>query len=624
MAGTLVFSTPPDGSGRLVFGDQGGGVVAPDAVFGIDTDLPGLGSLTLAAGPSLALDVPLPGLDGDVPLGWDANVSRGGLRAELQAHWQQRAQPVAAALATHWQQAMPLRVGTAVRWQDAAPARGALTAAWQEAERLRAGVASHWQEGQRLRAALDVRWQDAVRLRAGVASRWQEGEHRRAAVLTHWQETLRLRAGVASHWQEAQPRRALVASEWGHGRPVRIHVHAHWQEAMRPRSGVTQPPKPPEPRPPCYDPATLGRLVFDTAISGDGRLVFICHRSGTDPEPPRYVIPLLRVYVTVHSTSAHLLPSLEPVALQGIVIGANDDGFGWTLQASGPEHLMDQLAPVAGLPARVRVTLDGIQWVFAVERPERSRKFGERKVQVRGSSVTALLGADYMPEQAWSSVTDLTAQQLVERALEFTGVTVDWGLPDWLVPASAWSHMGTPLSVARRVAEAAGAVVRSHRTEPVLQFAPQYPLMPWEWAAATPDVRMPGQIITSDTLQYLAPPRYNAVYVSGSTDGGTKGHVVITGSAEDMLAPPVVDALITHEIAARQRGRAVLAAANITARQPITVPLLTGGTNPGLILPGYLIEVAEPGETWRGLVRGLSITAGMPTVRQALTVERAL
>ena len=54
----------------------------------------------------------------------------------------------------------------------------------------------------------------------------------------------------------------------------------------------------------------------------------------------------------------------------------------------------------------------------------------------------------------------------------------------------------------------------------------------------------------------------------------------------------------------------------------MTVPLLTGGSYPGLILPGYLLQVDEPGESWRGLVRGITITESAPTVRQQLVVER--
>ena len=84
----------------------------------------------------------------------------------------------------------------------------------------------------------------------------------------------------------------------------------------------------------------------------------------------------------------------------------------------------------------------------------------------------------------------------------------------------------------------------------------------------------------------------------------------------------VTDALITHEVAARQRGSAVLGAAGHKLTHTMTLPLLTGGSNPGLIQPGYLIEVNDIGHTWRGLVRGIRVTAGLPTVRQTITVER--
>ena len=63
MDGKLVFGAPHDGTGRLVFGEQGGEVV-PDAAFSIDADLPGLGALTLRAGAGVSVDADLPGLDG--------------------------------------------------------------------------------------------------------------------------------------------------------------------------------------------------------------------------------------------------------------------------------------------------------------------------------------------------------------------------------------------------------------------------------------------------------------------------------------------------------------------------------------------------------------------------------
>lgn len=357
-------------------------------------------------------------------------------------------------------------------------------------------------------------------------------------------------------------------------------------------------------------------------------LVFVCERreQGAVPAlpalPPQFVIPLLRVYMTVHSISAVLLPGLEPVQLKGITISADDDGCMWTLSASGPEHLFDQLAPAAGQPARVRVRIDGIDWVFAIEAPLRTRSFGSRSVPVRGSSVSALLTSPHMAEQTWDNPdAALTAQQLALAALQATGVALDWGITGWPVPAGVWSHQGTPLAAVQRIAQAAGAVLRSHRSAAQLQIAPRYPSLPWEWATATVNVRMPGQIITSDSLALADNPAWEAVHIIGQTQG-IDGHVVRAGTGGAVLAPPVIDALITDAAVARQRGASVLGAAGRGYAHTLSLPLLTGGTNPGLIEPGCLLQVDEPGLSWRGLVRAITISESVPTVRQQLVVER--
>lgn len=621
-SGKLVFGPAADGNGRLVFGDQGA-VVIPDADLSIDTDLPGLGELVALVGVNLSMDAELPGLDGEVALQWDANVSR-VTRAALQTCWQQ-GRRLAGGVVSAWEQAQPQRSGAIARWQEARPLAAGTRAHWQESVRHRAPVRGHWQAASVLRSGVRTGWQETQRLRGGSVVRWQEAAGLRHALRSGWQETQRLRAVLQTGWDDGLKLRAGLGLGFGAAVPVRVRLQAVWQEAMRPRSGVSPDPALPPSRDPCYDPATVGRLVFSALADGGGRLVFVCERGGEpDPEAPQFVIPLLRVYMTVHTIDAVLLPGMERLPLKGITVSSDDDGFGWNLTASGPaDPLLDMLSPVNGEPKQVKVSIDGIDFVFAVEQPERSRRFLEHAVQVRGSSVTALLGAPHVAESAWSTSVTMTAQQIILQALQFTGVDLDWRIDDWLVPTAAWSHQGTPLSVAQRVAEAAGAVLRSHRTLPTLQVAPRFPRVPWEWGAATPNVVMPGQIITTDSLQSTAGVEFNAVYVSGSVQGAIVGHVVRTGTIGDVLAPEVSDRLVTDVVSARQRGISVLSAAALKRRQTMTVPLLTGGTNPGLILPGYLIQVQEPGETWRGLVRGITVTTGVPTVRQQLVVERA-
>ena len=618
----LVFGPAADGNGRLVFGGQGA-VVIPDADLSIDTDLPGLGELVALVGVNLSMDAELPGLDGEVALQWDANVSR-VTRAALQTCWQQ-GQRLAGGVVSAWEQARPQRSGAIARWQEARPLAAGARTHWQESVRHRALVRSHWQAASVLRSGVRTGWEETQRLRGSSVVRWQEAAGLRHALRSGWQETQRLRAVLQTGWDGGLRLRASLGLGFGAAVPVRVRLQAVWQEAMRPRSGVSPDPALPPSKNPCYDPATLGRLVLSELADGGGRLVFVCERGGKpDPETPQFVIPLLRVYMTVHTIDAVLLPGMERLPLKGITVSSDDDGFGWSLTASGPaDPLLDMLSPVNGEPKQIKVSIDGIDFVFAVEQPERSRRFLEHAVQVRGSSVTALLGAPHVAESAWSTSVTMTAQQIILQALQFTGVDLDWRIDDWLVPTAAWSHRGTPLSVAQRVAEAAGAVLRSHRTLPTLQVAPRFPRVPWEWGAATPNVVMPGQIITTDSLQSTAGVEFNAVYVSGSVQGAIVGHVVRTGTIGDVLAPEVSDRLVTDVVSARQRGISVLSAAALKRRQTMTVPLLTGGTNPGLILPGYLIQVQEPGETWRGLVRGITVTTGVPTVRQQLVVERA-
>ena len=159
-------------------------------------------------------------------------------------------------------------------------------------------------------------------------------------------------------------------------------------------------------------------------------------------------------------------------------------------------------------------------------------------------------------------------------------------------------------------------------SQPVLQLQPEYKTLPWNWASAVPDVVMPGQIIVQDTLTDLEQELRNAVYVSGSAAGGVVGQIVRAGTAGDLLAAQITDPLMTDVIAVRQRGIVPLADSALRWRQEVSVPLITGGTAPGLILPGYLIEVQEPGETWRGLVRHLSLDENMPEFTQTLTVDR--
>lgn len=614
----LLFERPRVTTGDLVFGDDGAPTGDASAVIGGEF-APLAGALFARVGTQAHVAGTFAPLVGVIAAVYDSNTQR-PIVGQRVAPWQVADKPSQPGVAAGHRDAAHAPTGWAAFWDRATGVPAGMEhrlpdvlksspvarlARFQDATGVHDGVGFLHQDATRVHAQRDGVFQDGRKVRGSTDFRHQDGDRTK-------------RPSRLVLWQAAQALRAIRGTDFQGAKPSPHGWAGRFQDGVPPPPGLSlRPVDPPNP-PGCYTPS--GALVFSWPW-GDGgsQLLYQCG----DFKQSQFVIPLLRVYMTVHNITAHLLPGLEPVQLRGLTIDSDDDGYGWRLAASGPEHLMDQLAPTAGLRARVRVVVDGIAWVFAIDPPARSREFGQREVSVRGASVTSMLAAPHMPVSSWSNANDMTAQQLVIQALEFTGVDLSWAIPDWLVPAGVWNFRGTPLAAVLRVAEAAGAVVRSDTMAERLHIVSRYPHLPWEWGAVQADVQMPGQVMTRDDLQFVAQTEFNAVYVSGETQAGVLGQVVRRGTPGDLLADQVTDQLITHSEVARERGRSVLGAAAIKLRQQITVPLLTGGTNPGLILPGYLIEVNEPAETWRGMVRSISINEAMPTVRQSLTVERA-
>lgn len=624
--GKLLLLRPHDGTGRLVFGDTGdAGGGAPDAEFGLDAELPGLdGTLTLCAGARLGLDAELPGLGGEIGLVWDANVSRGGLRCELGAHWQV-ARPVVAAVRSHWQTTMPMHTGLLARWQGAAPVQGHLRAHWQQAERLRGAVQQRWQEAAPLRSALRTHWQEAERLRGAVLARYQEGERLRAATRQHWQETLRLRCAVLHAYQQAVPIRHAVRSGWEPALPVRIGLRPHWQDAMRPRAGRYVPPVV-QPGEPCYDPATLGRLVFTDLALGNGRLVFVCQRAGQVLPPADIVVLPRRSYVVINSIEVRRADDLSGNPLPSESFGMQLNHQSWTWSWSGSFHASarDALMPGAGgQPVELEVRVNGQPFRLQAERVGRSRRFPEHMVTVSGRGKAALLDAPHAPVQTFSQALGRTAQQLMTEVLTANGVgfgwSVDFQLTDWLVPGGVWLHQGTWSSALAEIAAAAGGYLQPHDTDAVLRVLPLWPMPWWEWETLAPDIELPAGIAEMDETEVLDLPGYNRIFVSGEA-AGFSADLSRDGTPGDVLKQPMaVHPLITTIGAAKQRATAELAESGRMLKHKMTLPVLPAT---GVIKPGTVLRYVDDARALRlGIVRGTTINLQFPVLTQSLEID---
>lgn len=376
-------------------------------------------------------------------------------------------------------------------------------------------------------------------------------------------------------------------------------------------------------------PWALARLI----MPGQSGWVPIEPGDPGDPPPPLatlYILPA-RYYMAVHSLTAHTLPDLTQFAIKDVSLSADAGSFGWSFGASGRLELFDLLAPSAGLPAQIRITLDGMQWAFIVDSLVEEERFGQRGVRIGGRSVTALVGAPYSREAARLNTSGMNAQQLAEAALEFTGVSLDWGIPDWLVPAGSWSHVGTPLAAVQAIVEASGGYLQSHRTLAQLQARHPYPDLPggipggpWNWYGAFPaDVELAPDSLVTRAIERKDGPDINAVYVSGTT-AGPNAFYKRDGTAGEKRASPVTDPLITAEVVARMRGRSIVGAAGAKHMVRVDLPILTGPSQPGVLNVGQLVQV-NTAQPWRARVRSVSASASFGAApRQTVSLERHL
>lgn len=625
----LLFRLPPATGGQLVFGagDEQPPPALATGTLQASTPAPtasasgSAGSITHAALQASAAN-PAPTASGaaqynslterpTVTAATAHHQAASALAAQVQSQHASAASLPAVVQARH-QPASPAQYSTEVRQQNGAAITQATSAHHAQATASQTSAGLPHQDGTDTRQATSTRHADATPAQRGAAMPHQDGT-------PIWQ------ARTTAH---RQARQANTSRHHRHhpATPRRAHWHTRHQDGRTAPAGMPQWPQPPRPPVRVSSPHLL--FACPAVLGGAAHLVFgrVCG-AYPQPLPPIYILPA-RFYMAVHSLTAHLLPSNEQVPIYDVSLSADIGSTVWTFSASAPAGVFDALTPTDGLPRQIKITLDGLEWVFVVDSLQRQNQFGQRSTKLSGRSATALMGSPYSRETARLSDAPYTAQQLAEQALDLTGVALSWGIDDWLVPAGAWSHTGTPLAAVQAIAEAAGGYVNSHRSAATLLVRHPYPTLPggipggpWNWGGAfAADVELaPDSIITSG-IERKDGPAINGVYVSGTTQG-VLAHIRRTGTAGANLAGMVTDPLITDVVAAQQRGLSVLGAAGAKHHVQITLPILTGASQPGVLDVGQLVQINES-TPWRGRVRSVSVQ-GM-AARQSVTLERHL
>lgn len=463
--------------------------------------------------------------------------------------------------------------------------------------------------------------QAALPARQSRASVYQSAESVSASLAHAWQAAYRYRLNNTARWQRADALRRSASTLLHPGLPSKPKTTLDFQYAMRPRPGRRWiDPGIVVPAPVCYTPSA--KLVFKSLAATDARLVFVCENA-VDPLTPKKIVPVRRAYIVINDVSLRRADGAAVLRAPSLNLGIDADSWNWSWDAQIDAKQLDAVMPDAsGEQVELIARINGAEFRLLTEKISRDRSFEKRSLKISGRGVAAGLAAPYWPARGMSNESDRTMQQLGLDALTINGVSSGWGLDwqaaDWLVPAGLWACVGTPIDGLLRLAEAAGAYVQADPRTQTLHVLPRYKVAPWDFASTAPDLQLPESVFVTDSIEWLDKTAYNAVYVSGDAAGGVLGRLKRAGTAGDVLATMITDALCTHADAVTARGLPVLAD---TGRQEMVTGTLQVLPESGIVSVGSLVQIGSGSSARRGLVRGVKISAGLPKLRQTLEIE---
>ncbi|WP_379945056.1 hypothetical protein OZ656_06000 [Marinobacter sp. LM1] len=520
-------------------------------------------------------------------------------------------------LATQQQEMARTQTRAAPIQTEALPVTKGQSIRQQQSEKLEASRRIVAQHGQKIEGrATTIGHADAVRIRQAFTSEHQRGIRLSKGVGQRYAETIKLRATRALTEQQSLPVAGTLTVRSNQGAKLALKVSIRATQAIYPPPGLATWPPPVDPETPDDDQIVLR---FCREQDGTTTLIFGCPDDKPDPGGT-VIIPIREIYTVINTLTLTELDG-TPVPAEDFSASIDADSWTWSWSTRIPASALAQVRPDSSTRVELIATINGEPLRVLVENIQRERRWGEAWLRVSGRGRAAFLSAPLAPVTQYTNTSGMTAQQALNETLKINGVPIgwslDWQIEDWQIPVGIWSHNGTWIDAAKRIAEAGGAYVQSHDTDQTLRILPRYPVAPWDWLSATPDIVLPEDVVELEGIEWQEKPDYNAVWVHGG-DQGRADRIIVGTSGGTKPAPTIIDELATDPAMTRQRGLALLGNTGKQAQISLRLPVLP---ETGLIRPGKLIEYQEQGNTRRGLVRSLSVNHSRPQLWQTIGVE---
>lgn len=581
-----------------------------------------------ALGPvvDVTADVSLRRATVDCEAAYLVNVWRGPQHSAASVH--QDADRIERETTGPWFEPQSLKPVAGDRWQPATPTTDEVRSTHRDNDRRRATAGDGWREAASLFHERSTGWEYPLRKQGSSVLVYTEGE----ALDKEWTSRFdyppraqntsgeRFREGTALERSSRTPypnspsyRRHERRIPWGDA----VDVISLW-----PRPDPWEPPEPP----PRVITPDLHLICPRDPGNTDLHFMIGCYSPADKP----VIIPIQRAYIVIHDIELVRLSDGIPIHASRIGIDLDADSWAWGFSASllGKDALEAVMPSALGEPVILAASINGHTWHFAVEDWADNREFGKRGVSIKGRGLSADLASPYQLPGSGVTASDMTVQQLLNAHLPIgEGWSITWatGTPDWLAPAGAWTWSGkTPIQAIHEAATGAGLIVIPAKAGKVLTIQPRYPVLPWDYAAATPDLIIPDAAIRAIQRQQAIATQANAVYVHGGDTGGQLARVKRTGTAGDRVAPVQSSPLMTHPDALRLLGSRILAAHHQQPEVRSITTTMGGAFALGEI--GQHLSAEVDGVSHHGIINAVSLEASMSdhvTVRQTLTIGEA-
>nr|WP_101127804.1 hypothetical protein [Neisseria meningitidis] len=339
------------------------------------------------------------------------------------------------------------------------------------------------------------------------------------------------------------------------------------------------------------------------------------------------LIPALDSYMIVNKIKAEA--DGKPLELLSAELSADTDGHYWSGSFTLPPDDFARL----NLDSRhddciIRLDLNGEIFDVMAESYSDNRRFGQRSYTVTGRSRTAKLGADYALSHKGIISQDRNARQIADEAVQMTGVSLDWQIDDWLVPADVYSLTDkTPMAVLADIAQAAGAFVESHPADMQIAIKSRWPTAAWELGNAAAALAVPANMMIQAGGQKQVQQQANGVFVWGEHSKGFAADVWRNGSNREPRAAARTHPLYTAQEVCRMAGIAALSETGTHKTETVVLPVAPQYALPRAQL-GRVWRFDEPNGAWQGIIIGVKIEIshenGAPKVLQSVRLDRYL